>query len=342
MKSGIYAIYNKEDGKIYIGQSVYVNRRISDHKRLLNKGLHKNEYLQRSYTKRPEQFEFKVLELCEKQELDDKEKYWISFFESDKRSNGYNIESGGHDGNTWNDDARERRSGYGNPMFGKNHTKVAVEKIRNKNRGRNNILIDSQVSDIKQRLADGESETALADEYKVKTSTINKIFVCKNWEWIHPELNSRLLWLKENKNTERNRQLIEEYKSGSSVSEICKKHQYSECLVRKALGDVLRQGIEKNNHNRKSTIEAVRADFAKGMSKSDIMAKHKISNTSYIRYTSDLFNKSKEEVKTKCIEMRKSGMKVKDIADALGLHRTTVTEYTKDLVHANTEGLRID
>ena len=40
IKSGIYKITNTANGKIYIGQSVDVQRRINDHQRTLAKGTH--------------------------------------------------------------------------------------------------------------------------------------------------------------------------------------------------------------------------------------------------------------------------------------------------------------
>lgn len=51
MESGIYIIQNTNDGKVYIGQSVNINRRLKDHIRLLKLGKHKNTYLQRAYDK---------------------------------------------------------------------------------------------------------------------------------------------------------------------------------------------------------------------------------------------------------------------------------------------------
>ena len=73
------------------------------------------------------------------------------------------------------------------------------------------------------------------------------------------------------------------------------------------------------------------------MSKKDIMNKYGISNTTYIRYTSEAYNERKQETIKKVIEMRKSGMMVKDIAEKLHLHRTTVTEYCK--FQGNTESV---
>ena len=73
----------------------------------------------------------------------------------------------------------------------------------------------------------------------------------------------------------------------------------------------------------------MRADFLAGMSKRAIIAKYSISSTSYVRYTTDLYNEQKSKMIAEVHRLRASGMMVKDIAKELGLHRTTVTEYSK-------------
>lgn len=49
--SGIYAIINRSSGKVYIGQSRNILKRISDHFNLLEKGKHPNPKLQNSFNK---------------------------------------------------------------------------------------------------------------------------------------------------------------------------------------------------------------------------------------------------------------------------------------------------
>lgn len=42
-----------------------------------------------------ENFQFEIIEYCKKEELDEKEQYWINHYASNEKQNGYNIASGG-------------------------------------------------------------------------------------------------------------------------------------------------------------------------------------------------------------------------------------------------------
>ena len=83
---GIYKITNLINGKCYIGQSVHIERRFSEHCRpsstsVIAKAIQK-------YGK--ENFSFKVLEECDLESLNYKEQYWIKHFNS-LIPNGYNV-----------------------------------------------------------------------------------------------------------------------------------------------------------------------------------------------------------------------------------------------------------
>lgn len=89
--SGIYAIKNTKNGKVYVGSSVNINRRIKDHFRDLENGEHHSIKLQRAYSRAKDKsiFEPCVLELVsEKSELFAREQYWIDKF--DAFNSGYN------------------------------------------------------------------------------------------------------------------------------------------------------------------------------------------------------------------------------------------------------------
>lgn len=78
MTCGIYRIYNKVNGKSYIGQSKNVEGRLRDHFRGLNNGSHANCHLQSAFLLHgAENFEHQLIEACEEEALTQREEYWI-------------------------------------------------------------------------------------------------------------------------------------------------------------------------------------------------------------------------------------------------------------------------
>lgn len=89
--SGIYKIENKLNGKVYIGQSVNVFKRINVHRTNLRRGVHGNSHLQLSCNKYGEDtFTFEVLEFCGEDKLNEKEAKWIIHYNSTNKDFGYN------------------------------------------------------------------------------------------------------------------------------------------------------------------------------------------------------------------------------------------------------------
>ena len=85
---GIYKITNKNNGKVYIGQSNNIERRLSEHKQKRTKTI--DDYIN---VLGVENFEFEVLEECDLEELNEKEQSYIKKYNS--INNGYNIQLGG-------------------------------------------------------------------------------------------------------------------------------------------------------------------------------------------------------------------------------------------------------
>ena len=98
---GIYQIKCLINNQIYIGQSVNIEQRLSQHKCDLRHNRHSNSHLQCSANKYGiENFEFTILKTISEDEysqntLDNLEKEFISKYKSSLRGLGYNIESGG-------------------------------------------------------------------------------------------------------------------------------------------------------------------------------------------------------------------------------------------------------
>ena len=152
----IYVINNKISNKKYIGQTIkYYKKRWSNHINLLKNNKHNNNHLQNSWNKYGEEnFEFILLhelifdnENDRKNMLDLIEKIYIVGWNLLDDRYGYNISSGGSNGNNFagkseeemNDiknKMSENTTGKNNPFYGKHHTEETKEKISNAKMGK--------------------------------------------------------------------------------------------------------------------------------------------------------------------------------------------------------------
>ena len=141
---GIYCIENNVNNKKYIGQSIHINRRWSEHKYHLNNNTHDNDYLQKAWNKYgADNFSFIILEYCDVSELDKQEEYYISLYDTLNKDCGYNLISGVGVNRIISEETREKlrqankkrktfpnMSGANNPRFGKQLSYETREKIR--------------------------------------------------------------------------------------------------------------------------------------------------------------------------------------------------------------------
>ena len=86
---GIYKITKKENGKSYIGQSNNIERRFMEHQGKNELAIDKaiQKYGRKAFT-------YEIIEECKLEELDEKEKYWIAYYNTYKGF-GYNCNEGG-------------------------------------------------------------------------------------------------------------------------------------------------------------------------------------------------------------------------------------------------------
>lgn len=141
MRTGIiYGYTNLESGKMYIGQTLYPERRWKQHRYCKNTtGWHID------YQNNPEKYEYSVIEYdVPEDKLDEREIFWISFFYS--YNNGYNLTKGGNStrGYKYSDEVKHKISesvkGENHPMYGKHHSEEWRQKMSERMKGENNPM----------------------------------------------------------------------------------------------------------------------------------------------------------------------------------------------------------
>lgn len=326
-KSGIYQIRCTKTGKTYIGQTRDLDRRLYEHKRNLIKGEHHNQYLQRAFEKYGEShFEFSVIEECSVDDLDSREVYWITQFNSMMADHGFNLEAGGNVGKIISEQTKEKKRGSNNPMYGKHLSNEHIESLRIKNRGQNSNLSESQVEEMKLKLLQGVSIRKLSEDYGITTDAVLKIKIGKNWGYIRSDLNDDLKEMVKKESDERDDKIRQMESMGISRAKIAKAVGCTPATVTRVLG-------QKSNYYISSTQKMqlkkdIEQDYLKGLSQTEIMEKYDISHSTYTKMTSDVYNAERVKLQNLAVQMRKSGIMVRDIANHLGVARTTITRWT--------------
>lgn len=103
MKFGkIYLITNDVNSKVYVGQTIQtLNKRFNGHCCYSKSDRSINMYIKRAIHKYGrDKFHIQLIEECPVNILDEREKYWINFYDS--YNTGYNLTLGGQDSNYFN------------------------------------------------------------------------------------------------------------------------------------------------------------------------------------------------------------------------------------------------
>ncbi len=171
--SGIYVIKNLQSGKVYVGSAVDLELRWRNHKSKLSRGVHENQYLQRSWDKNGWGcFEFGILEqVQEVTALIDREQYWLDHTRCYDRSIGYNIcrVAGNRLGVTHSNETRDKISS------------ARIGKYTDEKNG-NARLNWEDIKRIRADWASGEYlQKQLAEQYGVSRTHINRIVNNKFW-----------------------------------------------------------------------------------------------------------------------------------------------------------------
>ena len=214
---GVYCIENIYNGKMYIGSSLNLSRRLSGHFSELKYGRSHNKHLQASYNRYgKDAFIYYVIEYCKKEDVRKREQFWID--NTDCVINGYNMSKNVIDNSGWNhtelykEKMSKDRTGNKNPAYGRKKTPEEIESIRNRFLGRahkqetkdkmsayraNNkfkhigskcgksILKEKDVYEIKLLISEERlSFSEIASKYNVAPSTISGIFANRKWSHV--------------------------------------------------------------------------------------------------------------------------------------------------------------
>lgn len=154
----IYLATNKINGKFYVGQTINrITDRISDHKRKALKYGSKSHFHCAIKKYGISGFLWEIIDTAKtRDELNEKEKYWVDFYGSINRSLGYNLKEGGGQC-IFTDEvkkkigkagigrkpskkqlqaARERMLGDGNHFYGKKHSEETKKRISESRKGK--------------------------------------------------------------------------------------------------------------------------------------------------------------------------------------------------------------
>lgn len=158
---GIYKITNTINNKVYIGQSVDITARWTRHKNDCKKEKFSHYPLYRSFNKYGiDNFTFEVIEECSKDCLDEREKYWIGYYNS--FYNGYNQTKGGQLPPHFNVLNQETLKAI---IYDLKNTSLSGIEIANKYN-----ISDQMVSDINTGKSWHDSE----ESYPLRTRTITR------------------------------------------------------------------------------------------------------------------------------------------------------------------------
>lgn len=180
--SGIYKIINKINNKVYIGQSINIKQRLSEHKSKLRGNYHNNYHLQKAWNKYGEDnFTFEIFKICGEDLLDSKEIYWINYYNSINGDYGYNSESGGHKNKHLSELHRQKIS---KSHKGKKVSDKTKRKISENSKGK------KKSEEMKSKLREANLGKKHSEETKQKISK-NKKGISFSEEHIEKMLDTR-------------------------------------------------------------------------------------------------------------------------------------------------------
>lgn len=170
--SGIYAITNQKNNRVYVGNSKDIFSRWSVHKSNLKHNKHNNTQLQDDYNNQTvDDFTYSILEECLQRDLLFNEKEW-----KDRYNNVYNTN------NIVSTDKKIRRGKEAKAFS--NKFSVLMQGEKNPNCTKFN---EESIREVKRSISRGEPLDMIADRYNTTAGYINAIKL--GYKWKHVQIN---------------------------------------------------------------------------------------------------------------------------------------------------------
>ena len=192
--SGIYYIKNIINNKCYIGQSIDVYTRMSRHKTDL-KGGRDSAHLQNAYDKYGESnFKFEILLICNVDDLDFWEKYYIKVWNTNNEDFGYNIDGGGSRSRLMSEQTRLKMSKSRMGHIVSEETRLKIKENHKDVSGSNNHRCRSVYCPELNEIFWGAKEATI--KYNIDSSSITKVLKGKKKSaGKHPITGEKLTWV---------------------------------------------------------------------------------------------------------------------------------------------------
>lgn len=160
---GVYKIEDVESGDIYIGYSNDVKRRLSTHNANIKGGKHDYQEFNEAYKDNPDRVKFEILEICNEDEVAERETWHIQHW---KKIDGCNVLN--------KNEKTTKKSKV------KDTTRMCAAQAGEGN-GNCNKLNADDVKEIKKLLKEGKKQSQLAKRYNVSQTLIWNIKEGKRW-----------------------------------------------------------------------------------------------------------------------------------------------------------------
>lgn len=309
--SGIYAIVNNVNGKMYIGQSINLEARESEHFRTLKKNCHHNSYLQKSFNKYGESaFEFTIMELCTESLLNEKESEYIQNFETMNKSKGYNLRSGGGV-NYLSESSKKKISSTRKKRIAEGSIKIRPIKFTKEMRLRMSEGLKRHFSNKEARISLSKSKTTIplelvkeikttlrftelstkeiSERYNVSRVIVEHINYLNSHDYVCEQYNPFLLNRQSNIEKKKARNAIRLYREGKTYQEISFELGIH---LRTAIRVVERNKNEHDERCRKNVLlwkankqlSLIKTLFNMGNNKLEVSKKLRVSRSLVTRY----------------------------------------------------------